>query len=99
MGASWNKSKEFSILKTVINFFIVYRLVVRSRDFNTKFKLGNCLFQWIKLTKNVDPDKYGYGNRFDASQESKDESKGTLKQYEELLKRIKDLIKSIKNIA
>ena len=25
-----------------------------------KFILGNCLFRTVKLTKNVDPDKYGY---------------------------------------
>ena len=25
-----------------------------------KFTLGNCLFRTVKLTKNVDPDKYGY---------------------------------------
>ena len=77
--------------------FIAYRLVVWSRDLNTKFKLGICLFEGMKITKNVDPDKYGYGNRFDASKESKDESKDTLKQYKELWKRIKDLIRSIKN--
>ena len=25
-----------------------------------KFTLGNCLFGTVKLTKNADPDKYGY---------------------------------------
>ena len=71
--------------------FISYRLVVWSRDLNAKFKLGICLFEGMKITKNVDPDKYGYGNRKQAK------NKDTLKQYKELWKRIKDLIRSIKN--
>ena len=39
-----------------------------SRDLNTGFTLGGCLFGGVKLTKNADPDKYsysGYGIRFD----------------------------------
>ena len=41
----------------------------QSRDLNTDFTLGNCLFAVVKLTSNVDPDKYrysGYGIGFDA---------------------------------
>ena len=36
---------------------------------NTDFTLGNCLFGSVKLTTNVDPDKYkysGYGIGFDS---------------------------------
>ena len=31
-----------------------------SRDLNGNFTLDNCLFKAVKLTKNADPDKYGY---------------------------------------
>ena len=31
-----------------------------SRDLNKDFALGDCLFVVMKLTKNVDPDKYKY---------------------------------------
>ena len=40
-----------------------------SRDLNTDFKLGNCLYRAAKLTTNDDPSKYGYsgyGIEFDA---------------------------------
>ena len=43
-----------------------------SRDLNTNFTLGNCLFGAVKLTNNVDPDKYrysGYGIGFDECSE------------------------------
>ena len=30
------------------------------KRFNTDFTLDNCLFGSLKLTKNSDPDKYGY---------------------------------------
>ena len=41
-----------------------------SGDLNTDFTLGDCMFGAVKLTKNADPDKYGYsgyGIGFDAS--------------------------------
>ena len=31
-----------------------------SKELNTDFVLGNCLFGAVKLTKNVDPDNYNY---------------------------------------
>ena len=41
---------------------------------NTCFTLSNCLFGFVKLTKNLDPDKYkysgydiGYGSRSEFS--------------------------------
>ena len=46
--------------RNVVKLFIVYELVTWSRDFNTKFTLGDCLFGAVTLTKNADPDKSGY---------------------------------------
>ena len=43
-----------------------------SRDSNTDFTLGKCLFGSIKLTKNDDPNKYkysSYGIGFDSRSE------------------------------
>ena len=37
-----------------------YEFDTCSKDLNTDFTLGNCLFEAAKLTKNADPDKYGY---------------------------------------
>ena len=51
-----------------INLYSFYTLNPRSRNLNTDFTLGNCLIGSIKLTKNVEPDKYaysGYGIGFD----------------------------------
>ena len=44
----------------------------QSRNLNTDFTLGNCLFRFVKLTKNAGLDKYkysGYGTRFDPCSE------------------------------
>ena len=46
--------------KNVINLYIIYKLDTWSRNSNTDFTLDNCLFGAVKLTKNADPDKYGY---------------------------------------
>ena len=51
-----------------MNLFIVYELDSRPLDLNFDFTLGGCLFGCVKLTKNVDPDKYsysGFGNGLD----------------------------------
>ena len=37
-----------------------YQLDTWSKNLNTDFTLGDCLFGGVKLTKNVDLDKYGY---------------------------------------
>ena len=53
--------------KKVINMYVSCILNQWPRDLNTDFTLGNCLFWFVKLTNNVDPDKYvytGYGIRF-----------------------------------
>ena len=60
--------KNIPIPKKVINLYISYTLGPELRDFT----LGNCLFGSVKLTKNVDSDKYsysGYGIGFDAHRE------------------------------
>lgn len=40
--------------------FLVYELNMCSRNLKTDFTLGDYLFGAKKLTKNVDPYKYGY---------------------------------------
>ena len=44
----------------MVNLFIVYESDTRARYLSRKFKLGDCLFGVMKLTKKADPDKYGY---------------------------------------
>ena len=46
--------------KYIVNLYISYKLDTWSKDLNTDFALGNCLFRIVKLTKNVRPDKYKY---------------------------------------
>ena len=61
-------NNSISVPKTVINIYVSYIPNQWPRDLNTDFTLGNCLFGSVKLTKNVDPDKYvytGYGIEFD----------------------------------
>ena len=53
----------------MVNLYISYLLNEWSKDLNTDFTLGNCLFGVVKLTKKPDPDKYehsGYGIGFDS---------------------------------
>ena len=48
---------------------IVYELDTCSRDLNQKFTLSNLLLGAVKLTKNSNPEKFGYsgyGIGFDA---------------------------------
>ena len=56
-------------IKNVVNLYISYKLDTWSRDLKTDFTFDICLFGAVKLTKNVDSDKYrysGYGTGFDA---------------------------------
>ena len=46
--------------KNVVHLYISYKLDTWSRNLNTDFTLGNCLFRVVKLAKNADPDKYRY---------------------------------------
>ena len=48
------------LYKEVVNLYISYKLDEWSKDLNTDFALGNCLFGAVKLTKNSDPDKFEY---------------------------------------
>ena len=63
---------DISVPKKVINLYISYTLTPWLRNLNTDFTLDNCLFGSVKLTKNVDPDKYkysSYGIAFDSRSE------------------------------
>ena len=63
---------NISIPKKVVNLYISYTLNPQLRNLNTDFKLCNCLFGSVKLTKNADLDKYkysGYGIGFDSHSE------------------------------
>ena len=49
-----------------------YKLGLQIRNLNTDFTLGSFLFGSVKLTKNVDLDKYkytGYGRGFNSCSE------------------------------
>ena len=55
-----------------VNVYACYELGWWSRDLDTDFTLGNCLFGSVKLTKNANPDKYkysDYGIGFDSRSE------------------------------
>ena len=43
-----------------MNLFIVFELDTWSRDLKTIIALGRSLFRAKRLSKNADPDKYGY---------------------------------------
>ena len=65
-------TNNISIPKKVINLYVSYIIDAWSRDLNTDFTLGNCLFGSVKLTKNTDADKYkynGYSIGFDTCSE------------------------------
>ena len=48
--------------KNIVKLYILYKLDTWSKDLNTYFTLGNCLFWAVKLTKNADPDNYKYNS-------------------------------------
>ena len=51
-----------SLHKNMVNLYITYKLDAWSKDLNTDFTLGNCLFGSVKLTKNDDLVKYKYNS-------------------------------------
>ena len=66
-GSCLKQGKVTFTSRNVVNLFIFYELDVCSRGLNTVFKIKDCLFGAVKLTKTVDPNKYsysGYGIRF-----------------------------------
>ena len=57
-------------LGSIANYYIVHRLSPRTNSNSSSIVLENCLFGKIKMTKNVDPDKYkyqGHGIGFDST--------------------------------
>ena len=61
------KSNFYSYYNT--NFCIVYKIKLWKYKVDSDFTLGNSLFDVVKLTSNVDPDRYSYsgcGTRFDS---------------------------------
>ena len=51
------KQDRLSFLhRNVVNLYNTYELITQSTDLNTDVRLGNCLFEAVKLTKNVDPE-------------------------------------------
>ena len=63
---------DISIPKKIINLYISNILSPSLRNLNTDFKLNNCLFGSVELTKDADSDKYkysGYGIGFDSRSE------------------------------
>lgn len=46
----------------VVNSYISYEKDAWWRDLSTDFTRGKCLFEAVKLTKNIDFDKYGYND-------------------------------------
>lgn len=46
-------------MEIFFNLFIVYKLDMWSRNLDIEFALNDCLFGDVKLTWNVDPEKYG----------------------------------------
>ena len=54
------QEKIYSIHDSAVNLCITFELDIWSRDLNSDFTLDNCLVGAMKLTKSVNPDKYGY---------------------------------------
>ena len=68
-GSCFKQDKATFTPKNVVNLLVVFELDTWSQDLSTDFTLNNYLFGSVKLTKNVDPDKYkysGYGTGFDS---------------------------------
>ena len=55
------QDKGTFVHRNVKNIFSIYERDIPSRDLNTKFALGNCIFRAVALTKNIDSNKYGNG--------------------------------------
>ena len=63
------QDKAPSTPNNVVNLYIAYELNIWSQNLNDKFTLKYCLFGNVKITKDVDPDKYSdtrYGIGFDS---------------------------------
>ena len=51
---------SISLHQKILNLYIFCTLDIWSRNLSIDLTLVNCLFGVLKLTKNADPDKYGY---------------------------------------
>ena len=58
----FNKKIIFLSLNKTINLYVSYTIGPQLKYLNTDFKLGNCLFGSVKLTKNADLHKYKYNS-------------------------------------
>ena len=68
-GNYLKQDKVTFIHGNVVRLFVVYELDTCLIDLNAKIILDDCLLGAAKLTKNADPDNYGYhgyGFGFDA---------------------------------
>ena len=54
--------KQYFYPSKLTNLYISYTLDPWSRDLNTDFTLGNCLFGSVNLTNNTDQDIYKYSS-------------------------------------
>ena len=54
------KQDKVNLFTYVVSFFIAYELDTWSQDLSADFTLKYCLFGAVKLTKNIDPNKYTY---------------------------------------
>ena len=52
-------SKPIAPIK-IVNFYIIYEIKLWPFYKSGKFSVRNSLFETVKLTKNVDSDKYSY---------------------------------------
>ena len=58
-GSFLNRFPPATPDRNVVNIYIVYEITSDYKDINYP-ALENCLFGFVKLTKNADIDKYGY---------------------------------------
>ena len=61
-GICFKQDRVSFLHKKVVSLYISYEFHTCSRNLNTGFTLGNCLFGAVKLTKNASPDKYKYSD-------------------------------------
>ena len=61
-GVTSSINSNSSAFRKVLNIHTSYKLNTWSRDLNTAFILGNCLFGAATLAKNIDLDEYVYSD-------------------------------------
>ena len=58
-GSFLNRFPPTILHGNIVNIYIVYEITSDYKDINYPTQ-ENCLFEFVKLTKNVNIDKYGY---------------------------------------